>query len=183
VQDELVAFRFGPILWPDEVWQFDLWAKRTSQAPYAADELIVLDDIRVPPLGETNRLDRTFQRLGLEVRIESFAHKPPPEPGGYSMADVSHLRVTVSELPEGHYLDLVRVADEQGRTLQSMGWSRSHSKPVEQVFAVRQVPEGAQLLSVRLTVQRGRPFSFLVQPELAGANGFRQFAPVKGEHR
>lgn len=171
--DGRVIHRFGPTLWPDEAWNLTVWARRKPTARFAAEELIVLDGIAVPGLGETNQLDRVFQRHGREVRVEHFAHRPPPPKGGYLMTDLTHLRVVLSELPEGVYFELVGIADEQGRELVPSGWSSGHGTPSEATFAFREVPKDARKLTARMVLQQGRRFEFRVQPEVVGSNGFQ----------
>lgn len=172
-EEDLVAHRFGPILWPDEVWDLAVWAKRKPTAPFTEDEVIVLEGIQVPALGDTNRLESVFPRQGIEVRVEQFVHRAPPEPGGYSMDDLTHLRVELSKLPDGMYFDLVELVDEEGRELRGSGWSRTHGEPSVSTFAFQDVPEGAKTLRARMVVHRGRRFDFRVQPEGGGTNGFR----------
>lgn len=171
---DLVAHRFGSILWPNEVWDTTVWAKRKTTASFTGEELIVLNDIDVPPLDGTNRLDRALQAQGIEVRVEQFVRRPPPGPGGYSMSDLTHLRLELSELPEGTYLEVVELRDDQDRRLSGQGWSQSHGEPSVTTFAFKEVPEGAKTISAVLVLQRGRRFDFRVQPQtLAGTNDLR----------
>lgn len=171
--EDLVAHRFGSILWPDEVWDMTVWAKRKTTASFTDKELIVLENIEVPAMGETNRLDHGVEKLGIEVRVEQFVHQPPAGPGGYSMDDLTHLRVELSELPDDMYFELAELVDEQGRELTGSGWSRTHGKPAVATFAFREIPEGAKTLTARMVLQEGRRFDFRVQPEPVGTNGFR----------
>ncbi len=181
VFDDLIAFRFGPILWPSEVWDMEIWAKRTTDANYTEEELIVLENVPVPAPGATNRLDRAFSYQDIEVTVEEFARKPPPSPGGYSMRDLTHLKLQISELPEGHYLNILRIADDQDRELKGRGWSLSHAAPAEMVFAFEEVPEGAKTINFRLAIQEGRPFRFRVKPTLVSTNGLRFKVPRRSE--
>ncbi|MCP5517685.1 MAG: hypothetical protein H7A45_10580 [Verrucomicrobiales bacterium] len=168
---DLVVHRFGSILWPGQVWDLTVWAKRKTTAPFTDTELIVLEDIAVPALGETNRLDRAFQAQGLEVRVEHLVHRPPPSPGGYSMEDLTHLRVELSELPEEMFFELAELRDDQGRALRESGWSRTHGKPSVTTFAFEQVPAGAKTVTARLVLQKGRRFDFRVRPEVLERQG------------
>ncbi|MCP5517756.1 MAG: hypothetical protein H7A45_10940 [Verrucomicrobiales bacterium] len=167
---DCVVHAFAPVLWPDEVWDLDVWARRTETARFDEADLIVLDDIAVPPNGETNRLDRAFLRHGIEIKVESFAHQPPPSPGGHSTRDLTRLNVKPRGLPEGCFLDLVELTDQTGRELKPVASFQEGPPQRAMVWAFHSVPEGAQRLRLRLALQQGRHFRFRVQPERAPTN-------------
>lgn len=169
---DALAFTFAPVPWPAEPWRLDLWAKRTAAAAFAADELVSLRNIELPPPGRTNQLDHAASPDGIALIVKGFVRRLPVERSGYSSQDISRLLVEVADLPEGAFVDLVRVEDDQGRVLTSDMTSTTHGTPLKIEFGFREVPEDARRVNVTLTVHRGRAFSFVVQPQVVGTNGF-----------
>ncbi len=78
--ESIAIIGFRPILQPAEIWDMTVRAKRTADARFSEDEIIICPQVVVPERGATNRLDQTFTRRGLEVTVESLTHLKPREP-------------------------------------------------------------------------------------------------------
>jgi hypothetical protein len=174
-----VVTPFAPTLWPDHAWDLTIWAKRKPEASYQPEELIRVQDIEVPGLNETNQVDQLVEALGVKVWVEYLAHRPPPpSQGNYSLRDLSHLRLRVSELPEGVFFELLAITDEQGRELLLLNRPVLRRETMVNRFTplkipIRVIPEEVRKLTVRMVVQQGRRFEFHAQPEMVGTNGLK----------
>ncbi|MCB1125295.1 MAG: hypothetical protein KDM81_02285 [Verrucomicrobiae bacterium] len=165
---------FDPILWPNEVWDLTVWAERKPEAVFSDEELIVLENVEVPASGRIVRLDRVFQRLGIEVRVKELVHERTSGPVGRRMSGRARLLVELPELPDEMCLKLVVVVDEQGRRLLVSGQPLDRSgKHLFMAFPVLVPAEGAKTLTIRLALQKRQRFDFRVKPEGVGMNGFQ----------
>jgi hypothetical protein len=179
----VVLFSFKPSLWPDETWRFEVLAKRTATAAFTAEEQFYFEGVPVPPEGDTERIDRVIRRGDLEVRLEQLEHHPPlGGRSGYRNADLSQLTVTVRNLAEGDYIDLIELIDDQGRPLPGAGWSMHGGNPAEIRYWIREIPSGARTIDARLAVHTGRPFVFQVRPERASTNGWSMRLPAEPDN-
>lgn len=168
---------FGPVPWPDEPWRLDCWAKRTAAAPFAPDELIELRGVELPPSGRTNQLDHATKAGGLDVLVKGFVRRDPVQRGSYSSTDLSRLLLELPQLPDGAFIDLVRVEDDQGRLITSEMTSTTHGTPLRTEFGFRAIPDDARTLNITLAVQRGRAFTFVAQAQKVEADGFKLTIP------
>jgi hypothetical protein len=161
-QHGFILFSYGPSLWPDQTWRLDVDAKRTAKAIFTPQEQFLFENVPVPPEGQTKLIERLIRRDDIEVRLEKIEH--------HSTANNRVITVTVLNLAERHYLDLIEVIDDQGRAFRGAGWSMSHGNPVEARYFFHEFPAGAQTIDVRLAVHPGLPFTFQVRPERATTN-------------
>lgn len=168
-----VLFRFSPVPWPDEPWRIEAWAKRTTAAWFGPDELVIQTDIALPAVGQTNVLGRAAQASGVELTVKGFVRQARVQGGSYSSEELSRLVIEIPSLPEGMFVDLVRVQDDQGRVLTSDMTSTSHGTPMKIEYGFREVPEDSHALEVTLAIHQGRAFTFVAQPQRAEAGGFR----------
>jgi hypothetical protein len=168
----VILFSFNPYLWPEETWRLNVWAKRTAKARFTPEEQFDFLGVPLPAEGQTRLLERVIRRNEREVRLESIDHQ--------SAGRNSQITVTVPNLGEGLYLDLIEVIDDRGRPLSQAGWSMSHDNPGEARFAIHEIPHDAQTIDVRLAVHQGRPFVFQIRPERASTNGWSMRFPADG---
>jgi hypothetical protein len=166
----VILYSFEPWLWPEETWRLDVWAKRTAKAKFTPEERYDFRAVPLPPEGESRRIDRVIRRDGHQVRLESIDHE--------SSGPDSQIKVSVSNLAEGFYLDLIEVLDDQGRVLSQAGWSMGHGNPTEARFFIREISRDAQTIDIHLAVHRGRPFVFQLRPERAPTNGWSMRFPA-----
>jgi len=162
-----VHFLFAPSLWPAEVWEVGLWAKRTPEAAFSADELVELKGVRLPKTDETLKLGREFQRGGLQLVFKQFVRRAAISGGAYSSVQLSELALTASPLPGGSYVDVARVVDDRGRKSAPVSSSIGGT---ELTFGFRDIAADAETLDFTLAVHRGRKFVFRAQPELVRTN-------------
>jgi hypothetical protein len=186
----LQILTFGPVPWPDEPWQLDVWVTRNPPAVVDAHELLTLEAVAVPPPGQTNFLCRvarfgytplrapTKRRMILNrenrvvVLVNLFIHRAPSDPRGPSSNDLSRLILEVPELPAGYCLDLIRAVDEQGQALEPGTTTTTPGRPMRIEYGFLQVPEGAKTLEFTLALQRARVLRLTARPVFAGTNGF-----------
>lgn len=164
---------FGPVLWPSETWEVRLSAKRAPSAPFAPEELAEFKDIPIQGLDVPTGLSEQRTSAGVRLQLTRFTlREPPPPNGSWSTANVSELKVLVSGLTNGVYLDLLKAVDEKGNPCVPSSWSSSSSggRPVECSYSFLSIPVDARRLSFTFAVQRGREFRFRVQPEVAATN-------------
>ncbi len=162
-----IHFLFAPSLWPAEVWEVGLWAKRTPEAAFSSDEVVELKGVRLPKTDEALKLGQEFQRGGLQLVFKQFVRRAAISDGSYSSRQLSELALTVSPLPEGSYVDVARVVDNRGRKSAPVSSSIGGT---ELTFGFRDIAADAETLDFTLAVHRGRKFVFRAQPELVRTN-------------
>jgi len=175
---DALAFTFGPVPWPGEPWRLDLWAKRTAAAPFAPDELVSLRDIELPPPGRTNQLDHAASPGGIALVVKGFADAS--RRAQRLLLAGSFPALDRSGRPARGRLRGSRPSRRRPRPPPHLGDDLDDTRhPLKLEFGFREVPEDAQRVSVTLAVHRGRTFSFVVQPQVVGTNGFEYtFSPA-----
>lgn len=173
-QQTNVCLEWSPVLWPLETWEMVLSAKRTDEGSFAASELVSFPDVElgevnVPtPLGGNSRSSG-----GVTIRLSEFVVRNPKRTDGIgSSEDWSHLKLTVAGITNGVYVDLVRAVDQDGKVHKPNGWSSSGS---DRDYHFADITAAVRNLSFTFAVQRGREFTFRVQPEMAGAKTVFRF--------
>ena len=165
--DDGVHFLFAPSLWPSEVWEVGLWAKRIPEAAFSSDELVELKGVRLSKAEETLKLGQEFQRNGIQLVFKGFIRRAAIGDGAFSSTRLSQLSLTASPLPEGTYVDVVSVVDNRGRKSVPVSSSIGGT---ELTFGFRDLAADAETLDFTLAVHRGRKFVFRAQPELVRTN-------------
>ena len=165
--DDGIHFLFAPSLWPSEVWEVGLWAKRTPEAAFGSDELVEMKSVRLSKAEETLKLGQEFQRGGIQLVFKQFTRRAAISDGSYSSMQLSELALTASPLPEGTYVDPVSVVDNRGRKSVPVSSSIGGT---ELTFGFRDIAADAETLDFTIAVHRGRKFVFRAQPELVWTN-------------
>lgn len=164
---ESVLFR--PALWPAEpAWRLTFEAKRTKDAGFASDELLVFTNVPLPALNETNAPGLEFSTSNATVRLEGIARRAPLEGNSWSSTQLSSIKLSVNGLNKGWFFDLIRTTDDAGKVVEQSGssWSTGDSGPRSYEFSYRKILTNTASLTLTFAIQRGRKFEFLVKPEV-----------------
>lgn len=171
--DGFEPLNFSPVLWPGEVWELTLHARRRSDAPFAEAELLKLGDFTLPPLGETNRTGLSVTRGNLRAEVVEVVRRPalPGERPGYSHRDLSRLRIEVSGLTNGLVCEFVALETAPGTRLRPISTTHSTSGDRwEFDGGFRDLGPDTAKARVILAVQAEREFTFRARPIVLTSN-------------
>jgi len=117
-----VFFHWNPVLWPGEGWELRLIAKRTKEAQFTPGEIVEFRDIIVPGLDTPVSPIDEIKVNGVTLQTKQFVLRQRSDPNSWSGYKISHLKLMVTGLTNGLYLDAIKATDDEGRTYRCGSW-------------------------------------------------------------
>jgi len=159
------GFSFMPGLWPDEAaWKLKMELKRTEG--FRPGEVFVFKNVPLGLLDHTNGIDWMTNFNGITVSLQSICRRAPQTNNSWSPSQLSDVHFTLSSLPGGTQLDLLRMVSDTGITNRSLSWSSSDD--VRDYYFI-DIPLAARTADFTFVLQRIRTVEFTIKPELPEA--------------
>ena len=167
-----VLFHWDPVWWAEEAWELRLLAKRTAEAQFPPGEMAEFKVVAVPGLDTPVDLNDEITVHGVTLRIKQFVLRQRADPRGWSSDKVSQLKVVVTGLTNGVFLNSIKATDDEGRTYRCGSWGGSSGSgaPSEFSFEYPDMTNLVKRLNFTFAVQRGVPFTFRLKPEFVSTN-------------
>lgn len=165
-------FHFSPSLWPDDVWDLTVWAKRARSGEFAPDEMVSRFSLPLPDLGTKLELNDELVAGAATIRFESFEYKRPVTGDSWSSSRSSRLELVFTRPDENTYVDLIRVEDDRGREVEIGSWSTGGGTALglTRGYSFKDISTNARTMHFDFAIHRGHKLTFRVQPELVTTN-------------
>jgi len=161
---KLATFEYSPPLWPSEVYKLRVEFGRANWAPFAPQELWVITNVAVPTNGGFTSVEAKTNLNGFNVCFHGVSTVPGNAPwkATFSSAGGQSLDFDITPWPQDHRFTLVRVQDDQGRTVEEAGSSYGGTN---YSIGLRPKP-GMKTLNLTIAMPKSRFLDFVAQPVL-----------------
>jgi hypothetical protein len=156
------SIAFMPSLWPGEpAWKLKVEIKRTEG--FRPEEIFSFKNVPLGELGRTNIYDWSTNVAGVTVTLQSIFRQAPITNDSWSDSLMSKVHFSLSSLPAGTQLDLLRMVFDTGKTNQPESWSSGGNN---REYSSRGFPADARTVDFTFAIQQSRTVEFTVKPEL-----------------
>jgi hypothetical protein len=159
------TFAFMPSLWPGEAaWKLKMELKRTEG--FRPEEIFTFKKVPLGDLDRTNTVGWSTNVAGVTVTLQSIFRRAPMAKDTWSSSLMSKVNFTLSSLPEGTQLDLLRMVCDTGKTNLPESWGSSSN---QRDYSYHGIPLDARTADFTFAIQQSRMVEFTVKPDLPPA--------------
>jgi hypothetical protein len=162
----------GGLCLQETAWNLPVDLVRTAKFP--TEDLWIIPRVPVPPSAQSaSRVDAATNLHGAQLRLSGIIGPNCPSPKARRMLSRQHLiHLDRRQLNPDQELQLVRVLDQRGKELRSLGQA---GEPPDYFFAVA-IPPDVTSLDVTFAVTRKVRLEFRAQPKRVDAAGVKRLA-------